>query len=282
MLGNYEERYFSTKDPIWLGKYRNLSNVLHWHEECELIWIISGSAQIKIRDALYEAVEDQMFFCCSEDLHYIKSDPNAVIQVLIFRSDLSKDITSQYTLLSPKLNKTERLRNSIYEMEEIYRNRSTFRYAQLKNLAEAILIGIYSDEAIQPSEQNVHLQTEIISKIHREFAHITFRDMVQFSGYTPSHFSKKFKALTGMGFAQYLNYVKTEHAVFLLQSSPTPSITEICALCGFSTIRNFNRVFKEMTGHCPSALPKDFCMDVDIKAFKQKPFDPTECSSVQL
>ena len=46
MLGKFEKRYFQNEEKVWLGKYRNLTNILHWHPECELIRIVKGEAKI--------------------------------------------------------------------------------------------------------------------------------------------------------------------------------------------------------------------------------------------
>ena len=53
------------------------------------------------------------------------------------------------------------------------------------------------------------------------------------------------------------------------------SITEIATLCGFDTIRHFNRTFKEMTGFSPRELPEDYVLTSrSIKSMKGN-FNPT-------
>ena len=76
----------------------------------------------------------------------------------------------------------------------------------------------------------------------------------------PAYFSRLFHKLTGITFSQYLNYVKVKNAVNLLKTEINSSVTEISARCGFATIRNFNRIFKEYTGYTPSNLPKNYVM----------------------
>lgn len=282
MLGNYEHRDFSDIHAVWLGKYRNLSNVLHWHKECELIRIVTGNAQIKINDILFEGFAGDSFFCCTEDLHYINSNQNTIIEIMIFQDDLAKGITTQFRLSTPKLNCTDFVRESFQRISDLRNSTSIFKNEQLRNAAEAVIIHIFSNENILPQEKRNTPSRDIIEKINEEFVHITFSDMVTYSGYTRSHFSKKFKKLTGIGFAEYLNCIKTENAISLLHQNPRPSMTEICAQCGFSTIRNFNRVFKEITGFSPSELPDDYRMDTDLRVFKKDRFDPTAQKSIQL
>ena len=74
-------------------------------------------------------------------------------------------------------------------------------------------------------------------------------------GFSEAYFSKFFKKIAGMTFSQYLNRVKVEEAVRLLRENKGLPVTEIAFRCGFNTIRNFNRIFKEVTGCTPCPKP---------------------------
>ena len=54
-----------------------------------------------------------------------------------------------------------------------------------------------------------------------------------------------------MTFSMYLNHIRVNKAIDLIQNTDL-SMTEIAMNCGFETIRNFNRVFKEIMGCTPS------------------------------
>ncbi len=75
-------------------------------------------------------------------------------------------------------------------------------------------------------------------------------------GFSTSHFSRVFKKLTGINFVQYLNMIRVERAVEQLKNT-NKKITEICLNCGFTNIRTFNRVFKEVTGHTPTQFAQN-------------------------
>ena len=84
MLGIYEKRQFSDGEKVWLGRYRNLTNVLHWHFESEIIRVVKGSAKIKIGNSVFEAKKGDCFFCRGEELHYIISTKDAEVDIAIF------------------------------------------------------------------------------------------------------------------------------------------------------------------------------------------------------
>ncbi len=282
MLGNYEKRYFNSNEKVWFGKYRNLTNILHWHPECELIRIISGNAQIKVGNTLFYAKENDSFFCGAEDLHYIKSEPDAIIEAMIFHKDLLVNVTDKYVLTSPRLVNTLSVKEGFAKIKRTFSEKPCFFAETLENISKEIILDIFNHNDFKINEKKNQISKEIINKIHAEFSYITFEDIVLFSGYSPSHFSKMFKKFTGMNFSEYLNFVKTEYAVTLLKSNKSLTKTEICEQCGFSTIRNFNRVFKNITGFAPNSLPKDFSIDVAFRVSKSGDFDPTVQTSELL
>ncbi|MBQ2028424.1 MAG: AraC family transcriptional regulator, partial [Clostridia bacterium] len=51
-------------------------------------------------------------------------------------------------------------------------------------------------------------------------------------------------------------------------------MADVMSQCGFNTLRNFNRVFKEITGMAPSQMPDGFVLDVRSLATEETSFDP--------
>ena len=66
------------------------------------------------------------------------------------------------------------------------------------------------------------------------------------------YFCKKFKKATGLTFTDYLSRTRIERAKNLLLN-PNVRISEVGYEAGFTSITHFNRVFKRITGHSPSA-----------------------------
>jgi len=278
----YEKRSFDSGEKVWLGYYRNLTNVLHWHFECELIRVVQGHAQIKIGDACFDAAEGDCFFCAGEELHYIISEPDAQVAVMILDEHIAKDITARYALCSPKLPETRLIRDAFDQIRDLQTQKQRFYREALENTARGLVIEIFQNGQLMPHEDRPRFYRNLISKINDEFADITFDDAVRYSGYSAAHFSKLFKKLSGMNFSEYLNIIKVEHAIALLRSNRGITMTAVSAKCGFSTVRNFNRVFRQITGVSPSALPADFMIRSGIQTAKTGAFDPTNEQSVLI
>ncbi len=281
MLGFFERRQFSSGEKIWLGRYKNLTNVLHWHFECEIIRIVEGSAKIKIGDFCFEATKDDCFFCASEELHYIISETGTQVDVAIFDENLLPEITGKYTVVSPKLPNIIPVKECFEHIKKELSEKGLFYRESIENQARSLIVDIFQHCQIVKREKKASPHKTLISKINTDFSFITFEEAVRYSGYSASHFSKIFKKLTGMSFSEYLNIIKVENAIMLLRNN-SGTITSISRKCGFSTIRNFNRVFKKVTGYSPLSLPKDFIIDTGLRISGIDHFDPTDKRSILM
>ncbi|MFD2469239.1 helix-turn-helix transcriptional regulator [Amycolatopsis silviterrae] len=71
------------------------------------------------------------------------------------------------------------------------------------------------------------------------------------AGYSRYHFVRLFRAVYGQTPGQYLSRRRIERAEDLLRTADL-SVTEICALVGFSSLGSFSASFKKHTGLTPS------------------------------
>ena len=197
MLGFFERRDFLCGEKVWLGRYQNLTNVLHWHFECELIRIVRGSASIKIGDRYFEATAGDCFFCSGEELHSIISHAATQIDVAIFDKDLLKEITGQYALASPKLPEDLPIREHFEAIHSATATKAQFYNVATENQARSLIVRIFQRCPLVKHEKKPSLHKTLIARINRDFAFITFEDAVGHCGYSPAHFSKTFKRIMG-------------------------------------------------------------------------------------
>lgn len=79
---------------------------------------------------------------------------------------------------------------------------------------------------------------------------IRLKEIAAEFGYDYSYLSSFFNKNFGTDFTTFVNRYRVQHACRLLRSTGD-SITAIALQSGFSTIRNFNRAFREETGMTP-------------------------------
>lgn len=76
--------------------------------------------------------------------------------------------------------------------------------------------------------------------------------MAAHAGYSPSHFSARYKAILGISPMEDLLCHRLQLAQRLL-SLKTYQVSEVAQLCGFSSLHYFSEFFKKRTGRSPSA-----------------------------
>jgi len=285
LLDNFEKRVFNEGEKVWIGRYKNLRNILHWHFECEIITILEGSAKINIDNQLFEGIKGDSFFCNANQMHYIYGNDDSIIEIVIIDTSIANNINSKYLLANCKLSNTKIVRNYIKLINNELMLKGDFYKIKIESIITQMIIDLFrGGEVIENEEKNISptpvFYKSLIDKIYREYSHITFSEAAEFSGYSSAYFSKMFKRLSGMTFSTFLNYVKVQNAIFLLNNRQNKySITEISNMCGFTTIRNFNRVFKQITKFSPLSLPKDYTLNKELKSADNQSFNPTLQSS---
>lgn len=92
---------------------------------------------------------------------------------------------------------------------------------------------------------------EVYRFVHENFrSDIQLKDVARLTNLTPQSFCRLFKKRNNLHFVEYLNQVRISNACRLLLDSDW-TISEIAYNCGYKTISNFNKLFKETTGLSP-------------------------------
>lgn len=97
-------------------------------------------------------------------------------------------------------------------------------------------------------------------RVHRVIDHIRahlsddleLRDLAKVACFSPYHFHRIFKSVTGETVAQFTRRARLERAVFLMRGS-NRDLTSIALEVGFGTPSDFSRVFRRCYGVAPSS-----------------------------
>ena len=139
-------------------------------------------------------------------------------------------------------------------------------------------LGYIEDKSNKKTHKQNLLQAyqDLLEYIDANYAEVEFEKCAKLMHFTPQHFSKVFKDISGITLTDYLNYVRIEKAVTFIQTT-NMSITAIADKCGFNNIRSFNRIFKEITGTTPTNIDSNFQLSINLHPIKNTntPFDAT-------
>lgn len=279
MLAKFEKRAYAGNEHVWVGKYRNLHNISHWHMEHELIACREGSAQVMLDDTMFNITQQQCIFCHSGCVHYISASPDSLLLVCLFNEKMYDPITSPFALENPVFEDRYGILPKLSEIRHELQNQPIFFECRTEAMIGEILVDVFRGEPLRRVQWQfsdvITRYKQLLNHIDLEYEHITYQNAVQFMNMSDAYFSRYFKRQAGMTFSQYLNVVRIEKAVQLLDSAPTMKITDVMLRCGFNTIRSFNRVFREVTGFTPTTLPPGYVLNTRSVPTIQGSFDPT-------
>ncbi len=105
--------------------------------------------------------------------------------------------------------------------------------------------------ALQPTvEMKPHLAAAIDYLNVHYTEPLTLSSVAERFHLSPSHLSRSFKAATHFGFVEYVNSLRVSRACRLL-SDTQKSVLDIAMECGFGSVTQFGRCFKELAGTNP-------------------------------
>lgn len=285
MLAKQEKRRYLGAERVWIGKYKNSHNVLHWHYACELLFVEYGEIDVFCQNKTYTLKKGDAFFIDSGEMHYMHAKVETVLIVAMFENDIIKCVTENYKLVEPKLSNSYNVNDVYIKIVDELAQKKPYYNAVIESEILNLIIKIYRNENLEKRKSGgdtAQSFKDLLADINERFAYYTFEDACNFMRFSDAYFSKFFKKIAGMTFSQYLNRVKIEKSIEMLRKDANVSITEVAIACGFNTIRNFNRIFKELTGYTPKMLPSDFSLDEKFKYAVTGEFNPTSNETTLL
>ena len=256
-----EKWIYENGEKIWVGKYRNSKNMLHWHDECELIFIEHGEMEVFTSGKTYRITKGNAMFFDSRVLHQMTSvDESTTLLVLVFARSMINDFAIDVTLASPVIEDGVEVQ-SAYNiiLDELKKKQQMYNIITLSTISK-LMVKLFRDNPTshrKPTNGIDDRFADLICEIENNAETYTLDDAARFMNMNPSYLSRMFREKTGVNLVYYINCMRVQKAIKLLKSG-SHTMTEISTICGFGTIRNFNDIFKKYTGYAPSALPKHY------------------------
>lgn len=248
----------------------------HYHNFYEVFYLMSGKCRFLLKDSVYHMEKGDLVFIAPRELHHslYDSDSNCIIITIYFKKEyLNLDMFQQWITDEPILY----LHSFMGSIPALYQDafqdlltRMLSEYSSIDQYSNAFL-GCFLQEAVlmlmrhsvmnekepeflNSKEEDILLATKYIYKNYKQ--PLTLADVSAVASLSPTYFSKKFKTVTGMGFKQYLNFVRLKHAQTALLTT-TNTITDIALEYGFNDSNYFKDLFKKVYGKSPREFRKN-------------------------
>lgn len=250
---------------VGVRMHNALSCDYHWHLENELIVCRSGSVTVMLDGRSYTLGGGMCFFCRSEGVHCVESTPDSEVECVLYDSSIcsgTANLLPTEPLFYDKYNAYARIEEMFREQE----SKERF-YADRMNASMALLlVDIFRGEKFRggakPESRAMNRYKDLLTTIDNKYNEMSFTNAAAFMNMSEAYFSRFFKKTSGMTFSRYLNAVRVSKAIDIMKERPDITMAALMSECGFNTLRNFNRVFKEVTGYPPSHLPKDYVFNI--------------------
>lgn len=252
---------------------------LHRHKEAQITWVQAGEGTLIAGNNMHTFRSGEIYLLGADQPHLFKSNPEyfypdnkKLIRALTIFFDPNGSLASLFNLPEMKslrdfVQQTEQgFRIPVEYVDKISRAMTEIRKSSGSDqlICFLQLLGILQSitplpEALSPSAIS-HGITESegirISNIYNYILQhyseaITLDDVAREACMTPQAFCRYFKKHTGHTFVSFLNSMRVNEACKKLMENKHESISVVAYKCGFTSITNFNRVFKSVMGNSP-------------------------------
>ena len=245
-----------------IGYYPNATN--HYRERKQaidqyvLIYCVDGSGWYRLKGKEYQVNKNQFFILPAGEPHIYGANDSWTIYWVHFRGAHAVIFAEgMQTPQNINVALNSRIRDRINIFEELLstlhagQGIEDLRYASSllhHFLASMRYLGQFRKAYQVESdtiEAAIHFMQENIEN------RITLQDVLDYIGYSQSHFSSLFKKRTGESPIAYFNHLKIEHACRLLKETDL-KINQICFKIGIEDSFYFSRLFSKAMGMSPT------------------------------
>lgn len=238
---NFNYNAFIYSDTVWES---------HFHGNYELIYTLKGKVELTLNGYSDELSRGELILLSPYAVHSFTVPPKSEAWVGVFSDEFISQFAAKY--MGVQFSKFSCKK----EIDDIIRNGLLFPGEPDRYLCMAYLYMVCS-ECIRGAEKvnsvrDTKFMTSVIEYISENVEYdLTLKDVAERCNYEYHYCSAVFHQCFSMNFKEFINIFRVEKACKLLMNNDE-RVTDISRRCGFSSIRNFNRVFKKLLGCTPN------------------------------
>lgn len=237
----------------------------HYASTVEIMLISGLSAKISIGARHYQIYPSSkaVFFVAPNTVHYTEIQPSESGEIAVFK--ISLELMAVYMNLDVLLRSSSHTLGDIpvylpdnYDtVYDIICNRISYDGDVFAMLGGVLELFRYLDaqisrkndgSTVSPTNKKI---CRIIAWMEKNFlSPVTVDDAARELHYSKYYFCKIFKENVGISFLQYLNILRINHAIRLMENGK--NATECCYECGFQSFSHFLKLFRKVTGYTTS------------------------------
>lgn len=267
----YEIIDFSEQIPVKCFIHKLGYSPRHWHESIELLYVLSGKADITVNNKKHHLETEDIILINSNEIHELSGEECVVIAIQIKLSKFDIGISENETILFD-CNSSRFQDKTLYNPLKriiarfIKANASSDENKDIMNKALVYFL-IYelirqfkvhdASESSIPSQKYLERLTRILDYIHDNFKEdISLSKLAENEHLSIPYLSKFFSKNMNTNFVSYVNRLRLNDAVNKLLTSDE-SVETIAYKSGFPNPRAFSQLFKKEYQMLPSLYRKE-------------------------
>lgn len=255
----------SEKYPYLDFSMQNIHYVAHFHEEIELIYVLSGAVHVVTEQEEYTTTEGSICIFMPGEIHSFSSptENRLYIYKLMPPAQAAQDF-SLFRLvhgsLQPGQPHYQEIKSLIFRIkEEEDGKRPGYEFAVNRDVNQILLLlRRYLPFSPLPTENRRRMskKLQLLSAVHEYISEnymqdITLNGAAAYCGYSRYYFAHQFREAANISFMEFVTLYRLEKAARLMRMTED-SLTNIAFSCGFCSMRTFNRAFASHFSMSPS------------------------------
>ena len=280
LLHNLQETEEDAIGKYALRKLRNVSDhrvvtfCSHWHEECEILYVLSGQLDVVCESEHIKCMPGDLIFIQSKALHSgISGENGCDYYGLLFKwSDIITSAPYEKQFVDDIIDGKCSVQTLIHDEKatELFLklfsspkgdgvvHMFTERAATYNLLA--YLFGQHMVEKQGKFGENKKFNM-VIQYINDHFLEpITTDDVAQKFSYSKAYFCRLFKQHMSISPIEYINLLRIERAQKLIKEGKM-TFSQIASECGFNSLSYFSSTFKKYIRKSPAVWKEEFLMN---------------------
>ncbi len=252
----------------------------HWHEHLQFIYCTEGEARIYCQSTPVPLAAGEIMVINSHEFHYGESLSRKITYYVIMVDMsfiLSRGLDScQAKYISPLAQNLLLFKNQISEDEDIHEcikkiileyttRKPGYELAVKACVYNVIVLLLRNHVARSFSPEEYDTQAANLKRFHHVFDYIEenltqeieLQELASIAKLSTGQFCRIFKKLTGRSSKNYINQLRIEKSIMLLEDGEY-NVGEIAFAVGFGDSSYFSRLFKKYKGLAPSEYMKSF------------------------
>lgn len=256
---NFFHQIFDDKPNVF---YRDeITFEPHMHSAVEIIVMFAGSCTFTSNGSEYLAKKGDVIVIFPNSVHSYQSLEPVKCGLMIFNPDEYPELNKYLSCGTPESpvipSKSLRDTNLLEFATEMFDTFEGSSSVAQKGYILLFMSKLFEHIKLQGQNEKFNdLVSRVFDYCRENYrSKITLGDVALALHVSKSHLSHIFCCKMKINFCEYLNTLRSNEAMRLLEQTGK-SITEIAEASGFGTIRSFNRAFLKHTGKTPSEYRK--------------------------